>query len=527
MEMKKIIFIILALGVFVSCEDFLAEEPRSEMSVDQFFSYPSHAYNAVNILYRTGAPTFYSTGVYAGSRAMLGGYMSGYFDNEYKGQEVHVQHSQNLTLNASNLAGYFDGAWDPCYLAISRANFAIENIAETPDLSEDEISQLEAEARFFRAFNYFYLVKNFGDVPLILEPYSSLEGLYVERTPSAQVYNQIIEDLEIAVNEGGLEFAPMPQNGYRISRAAAATLLADVYLNMSGFPVQENRYADAANAAREVINSGNLSLIQHGAVESQSAYNVMRQSDNESEYIYSIEYDPSISQNYWQPAITYPNLATAWGIFAYSITNNAYRPMPQLLNMFDMENDLRAQEKQYFHSSLTYTEDGQQITRNFETAPYLWHNDEALFETGQNGKDMVVYRYAEVLLIAAEAIARSEGVTQEAIGYLADVRDRAYWQTDRNLIVSGLTGLSADDFVREVWKERLRELVLEYRLWSDVQRTRQFPVASATGSGEIEFVNVIGHQTVWGRTIQEMHLLFPISENERQRNPNLSQNPGY
>lgn len=525
--MKKIIIIILALGIITSCTEFLAEEPRSEMSVDQFFSYPSHAYNAVNVLYRTGAPTFYSTGVYAGSRAMLGGYMTGLYDNEYKGQEVHVQHSQNLTLNGDNLAGYFDGAWDPCYLAISRANLAIANIADTPGLEEDEINRLEAEARFFRAFNYFYLVKNFGDVPLILEPYSSLEGLYVERDPASAVYDQIIADLQFAVNNGGLEYQPMPQNGYRISRATAATLLADVYLNVSGYPVQDNKYAEAANAARGVINSGNLGLIQHGATTNQSAYNVIRRSDNEREYIYVIEYDVSIAQNYWQPAITYPNAATAWGIFQYAITNNAYRPMPQLLQMFDDDRDLRIQEKQFFHSSLTYTQDGQQITRNFETAPYLWHNEEALFETGLNGKDMVVYRYAEVLLIAAEAIARSEGVTPEAIQYLADVRDRAYWQTPRNEVEAELTGLSVEDFVREVWKERLRELVLEYKIWPDIQRTRMFPVASQANPGDIEFVNAVGHQTVWGRTLQERHLLFPLSRNELQRNPNLTQNPGY
>ncbi len=525
--MKKLLILILAIGALVSCDDFLAEEPRSEMSVDQFFSYPSHAYNAVNILYRTGAPTFYSTGVYSGSRAMLGGYMSGLFDNPYKGQEVHVQHSQNLTLNGDNLAGYFDGAWDACYLAISRANLAISNIPETPDLTDSEIKQLQAEARFFRAFNYYYLVKTFGDVPLILEAYSSLDDLYVERTPASQVYTQIVEDLKFAVEEGGLENVPMPQNEFRVSQASAATLLADVYLNMSGYPVQDNKYAEAATAARSVINSGNFSLIQHGATESESAYNVMRTSDNEDEYIYSVEYDASISGNYWQPAISYPNSATAWGIFKYSITNNAYKPMPELLWIYDDEKDLRIQEKQFFHSNHTYMDDGEEVTQTFETAPYLWHNDEALFETGKNSKDMMVYRYAEVLLIAAEAIAQSEGVTNEAIGYLADVRSRAYWQTNRSEIVAELTGLSADEFIREVWKERLRELSLEYRLWADVQRTRLFPVTSESDKGAITFENVVGHQTVWNKTFEESHLLFPISENERQRNPNLTQNPGY
>lgn len=522
--MKRILIIIMALAALTSCDDFLAEEPRSEMSVDQFFSYPSHAYNAVNILYRSGAPTFYSAGVYAGSRAMLGGYMSGLFDNDYKGQEVHVQHSQNLTLNGSNLAGYFDGSWDACYLAISRANLAIAKIPDTPDLTSGEINQLLAEARFFRAFNYFYLVKTFGDVPLILGAYSSLEDLYVERTPVAQVYGQIVEDLKFAVEQGGLDNIPMTDNGFRISKATAAAVLADVYLNMSGYPVQDDNYAEAATAAKSIISSGNFSLIEHGATESESAYNVIRNSDTESEYIYSIEYDASISENYWQPALSYPNSAIAWGIFKYSITNNAYKPMPAFLWIYDEVNDLRIQEKQYFHSSLTFMDEGEEVTKTFETSPYLWHNDEALFETGKNNKDMVVYRYAEVLLIAAEAIAQSEGVTAEAIGYLADVRARAYWQTDRSTIVADLTGLSVDDFVEEVWKERLRELALEYRIWSDVQRTRMFPVTSEANKGEVSFENVVGHTTVWNKTFQETHLLFPISENERQRNPNLTQN---
>ncbi len=525
--MKKLLLLILTLGVLASCDDFLQEEPRDEMSVDQFFSYPSHAYNAVNILYRNGAPTFYRTGVYGGSRAMLGGYISGLFDNDYKGQEVHVQHSQNLTLNGDNLAGYFDGAWDDCYRAISRANLAIANIATTPDLTDAEIKQLEAEARFFRAFNYFYLVKTFGDVPLILEAYSSLENLYVERTPAAQVYTQIVTDLEYAVNQGGLDNVPMHENGFRISKASAAALLADVYLNVSGYPVQDNKYADAASAARSIINSGNFALIANGATEAESAYNVMRTSDTETEYIYSIEYDASIDGNYWQPAISYPNSATAWGIFAYSITNNAYKPSPELLAIYDADNDLRVQNKQFFHSSHTYTVDGEEVTKTFETAPYLWHNDNALFETGQNSKDLVVYRYAEVLLIAAEAIAKSEGVTNEAIGYLADVRSRAYWQTDRADIVAEITGLSADDFVKEVWKERLRELVLDYKIWSDVQRTHMYPVTDTATKGEISFTDVVGHTTIWGKTFEEKHLLFPISENERQRNPNLSQNTGY
>lgn len=525
--MRKIILILIFFGFYTSCNDFLSEDPKSEMSVDQFFSNPSHAYNAVNILYRRGCTDFYRTGVYSGSRAMLGSYMTGLFENDYKGQEVHVQHSQNLTLNGYNLASYFDGSWDACYDAISKANLAINNIQETPDLTNIQIKELIAQAKFFRAFNYYFLVKKFGDVPLILKEYSSLEDMYVNRTSSKRIYEQIIEDLKFAIELGELNDLPMPKNEFRISRGSAATLLADVYLNMSGFPVQENKYSDAASVARTIINSGNYSLIANGTTESESAYNEMRLSDIEDEYMYSIEYNENIESNFDQPALCYPSEATSWGIFKYSVTNNAFKPSKELLWIYDDKIDLRIQEKQFFHSHLTFTNNGTEVTKTFETAPYLWHDDVALFKTGKTNKDMVVYRYAEVLLIAAEAIAKTEGVTSEAIGYLTDVRSRAYWKINRNDIVAKLSGLSVDDFVQEVWKERLREFILEYKIWSDVQRTRKFPVTDEANKGKISFVDVIGHTTIWGKTIHENHLLFPISENEIQRNPNLEQNPGY
>lgn len=526
--MKKIIILFAGLMFMASCEDFLEEKPKSEMSVNQYFSDPSHAQNAVNSLYRDGVPGFFGAGsAYRGTTMMIGGYMSGFFDNEYKGQEVHVEECHNLTLDPVNMSGYLDGIWDPCYTAISRANNAIKYVPETPGLSDAKNKELEAQARFFRALNYFHLVKTFGGVPLITEPYESTGNMYLERADASQIYNLIIEDLKFAINQGGLGNQPMPMNNFRVSEGSARAMLADVYLTMSGHPVQANHYGDAADVARDIINSGNYGLIEHGEELSNSAYNKMRTSENEREYLYVIEYESGIAESGWLPTYSYPNRAATWGIFQYSITNNAYRPVEELLDVYDPANDLRMQEKQFFHTNLTYMEDGEEVTRTYDVSPYLWHDDEALFETGRAGKDVAVYRYAEVLLIAAEAIARSEGVTSEAVGYLADVRNRAYWETDRADIVSELSGLSEQAFVEEVWKERLRELPLEYRIWNDIQRTRKYPLTDENNPGEVTFVDVVGQSNVWGKTFEEKHLLFPISNNEMQRNPNLTQNPGY
>jgi hypothetical protein len=529
--MKKFIIFIWILG-FVSCNNFLTETPKSSMSVGQYFTTPEQATSAVNYLYRIGVPSFYNAGgAYEGTHAMEGGYLSGFFDNEYKGQTFIIMHSQQLDITPNNCASDIDALWNPMYNAIANANLAIKYIPKTPGLSDADKNKLLGQAMFFRALNYFWLVKFFGDVPLVTEPYESLSNLYVKRTSSDSVYAQIVSDLTFAVNNGNLGDNVMPENGYRISQGSAEALLADVYLNMSGYPLQKNKYKEAATVARAIINDPNYGLIQNGTTPDQSAYNIMRTSNDQKEYLYQKEYKAGIAANGYMACYSFPNAAISWGIFKYSITCNVYRPVNQFLWIYDTINDLRIQEKQFFHSSMTYSTlvNGvkQNITQHFVVSPYLYEDSIALFQTGQTGKNFVIYRYAEVLLIAAEAIARTEGVTSEAVGYLADVRSRAYWKTSRVDIINQLSGLSVNDFVKEVWKERLREMPLEFKIWFDIQRTRQYPVTSETNIGSVSFVNVIGAVNPWGKTFTENNLLLPISSNEIHKNPMLTQNPGY
>ena len=518
--MKKLIIMITGCLILVACSDFLEETPLDEKSVDQFFQSPEETESFVNTLYRSGAPEFYSLDGFRGSISMMGGYISGLFDNEAKGESIEPLLAQELSFTAVNMAEYLDLWWSDTYSAISTANIAIQRIPQTEGLSETGANRLLAEARFFRAFNYFFLVRNFGDVPLITEPLSGLGGIFAEKDDIELVYNQIVSDLNWAIDQGGLATTPYHMNGFRVTQGAAASLLADVSLQMAGYPLQKaENYASAANAARVVINGGEHQLIENGVTPEESAYNVMRQSDFEKEYIYSIEFVADLVSNS-APARSLPGFIRLPGML-YPRTLNPYEPLDEYVQIFDPNKDLRIQNQQTFFYSI---EVGGENFQFGEYAPYLFYDEEAIFETARGDKDIRVYRYPEVLLIAAEAIARSEGVTSEAISYLTDVRSRAYWQTDRSEIESDLNGLSPDAFVEEVWKERYRELAMDYRVWSDIQRTRLYPVAS---QGEVDFVNVIGHTNPWGATYQEFHLLWPISDNELQRNPNLVQNPGY
>jgi starch-binding outer membrane protein, SusD/RagB family len=521
--MKKIIILIFIFCGVLSCEDFLEEKPKNQVILSTFFTSPEDAAAIINNLYYRGVPTFYNDAGFEGTSMMMSGYMAGLFDNGRKERPGPIE-AQHLTITPVNLNSELNNWFFSCYVAISQANVALKNIPGIEQLSNGEINKYMAEAIFFRALNYFYLVKNFGDVPLITEPYEDLSNIYAKREAAELVYEQIINDLEWALNNGELNSVPFHLNGFRITRGAVAALLADIYLQTAGFPLnKKENYEKAAYTAKTIINSGEYEMIKNGNIPEESAYNVMRTSDTEREYIYSIECDDQLRRR-GLAIYTISTHAAPPNVKVGDFPWNGYQPLKEYVNIYYPDKDLRIHNKQLFHNQIE--KDG--INYDFgEWAPYLWYKDEVIYETGRDGGDISVYRYPEILLITAEAIAYSEGVTNEAISYLTDVRSRAYWETERNQIETELMNLSKEQFIEEVWKERLRELPLNFKTWSDIQRTRKYPVSSASSPGEVNFVDVIGHTNPFGATYKAYNLLYPISEIDLQRNPELYQNEGY
>lgn len=163
--MKKILTIAVAcagLVSFTACSDFLDEDPRSELVTESFFQTQAQAEGAVNNLYRTGAMNCYTDfgSAYVNTFASLPEELTGYFSNSYENQEIQCKYSRLLTRqdHTIEMASKMDGIWDNCYKGINRANSAIKYIPNIKIDEEGEGERLLAEAKFFRAFNYFYLV---------------------------------------------------------------------------------------------------------------------------------------------------------------------------------------------------------------------------------------------------------------------------------------------------------------------------------------------------------------------------------
>lgn len=519
--MKKILTIAVlgaTLAGFTACDSFLDEEPRSEMTSVAFNQTAAQMIGQVNYLYRNGVPDKIgnNTGAYRISSASVTCMPLGYFTSEYEGQESDYQYARLLTRQShtqSTCTYQTDDVWETCYRAINIANSVLKYI-DGIDMTNQ--AQYKAEAQFFRAWNYFYLVKMFGDVPLHTEPTEG-EVTYPERTSAETIYTSvIIPDLTAAVEN--LPASTFAGNSHRVTKAAAQMVLANVYM-------MRGDYANAATQLRDIISSGLFSLTTNDDLALNSAYNKLRENDDLPEVIYAYEYDGAISNTGNLPTHAF-NQASGPLFDTYSLWVNVYGVSNRFMNIYD-EDDLRAQPNQFFHWSYTNPNTGQSIT--FESpCNWYWYDETAVLETAQGTKDWNFFRYAETLLSAAECIAQTEGVTAEAAGYLAQVKARANMEgEDAGTIAATLQGMGQQAFIEECWKERLREFPLEFKAWDDCVRTMKFPNISTTTPGEITFVDLIGATNGSGATFKESDLLWPIPINEIQRNPNLTQNDGY
>lgn len=517
---KRITVALVCLGLtsLAGCNDFLKEEPKSGLTTVDYYTTEAQAKADVNYLYRNGAVRQISSApsAYIGSFASVAGMLTGYFQNSYEGQEFVCKYARELSRQkyTMQISGTLDGVWDACYKAVNVANSALKYIP-TIQMDASVAEGYMAEAKFFRASNYFYLVKTFGAVPFYTEPYEVATQMERERIPVETIYAQIETDLKEAIEI--LPAVKFADNAHRITKYAAAMMLASVYM-------QQQKYAEAARYARIVIDSPH-SLATNDDYALQSAFNKLRTTDDLDECVYALEYDNAVNTTDWLP--TYSCSASAVSVFtAYSIMERVYGPTDRFLNVY-VPTDLRIQPNQFFHWKYTNPNTGAVWTSN-EAGCWYYFDEEALLSTGKGSKDWNIFRYAEALLDAAEAIAQSEGVTTEAADYLARVQARANREgKSAEELAAELQQLPKQAFIEACWTERLREFPLEYKIWDDCLRTGMFPMISATEKGRVDYVPLVGASNASNAVFKESDLLWPISVNEMQRNPALTQNPGY
>lgn len=533
MKLNKYIFafgILCALSLS-SCDSFLDEKPESEKGTGQAWKTQADAKTGVNALYTSGPLQLNNEQVDGGwtpKATMWGGVMSGLFVDKRK-DRTFTNASEGCNFNVESFDATSKILWKQLYNGVSRANALIENVPKmTSVLTTAEITDYIAQGKFFRAYSYFYLVKEYGGVPYITKPYVAAEGMDVPRTDAAEIYKNIEQDLIDAI--AALPASSFYTNKGYITKSTAQTLLAQVYLQWAGAPLNGGNeyYVKAANMAKEVVAGGQHALVQaEGSSDDlNSAFNVIKTTKASNEIIFAKEYnqkDLSLGSSYVCRSIG--SDAFQWGVFkpAGDVLYNAYLPSSIILNSY-LSTDIRNHEKQFFFYKYTDKE-GTTYTLN-NAGSWSWFDETALIEGRDGDYNIPVMRYSEVLLIAAEGLART-GSDAEAKTFLNQVRKRA------GIADETATGTA---LVEAILTERLHELPLEFRVWDDIRRTRLYPEADGEQSGKLKWVSLTSAQiqnkpegVVKQGAIPEYALLWPIPLYDMQANTALvgHQNPGW
>ncbi|SHF19329.1 Starch-binding associating with outer membrane [Fodinibius roseus] len=485
----KLSFMIMSVLMITSagCTDsFLDVTPEDTLAPGNFYQNEEDAVAAAYSVYeRLGTPDLYN----------MDGVMFILANASDQAQPPGVDASR-AALNqyeVTALNPITSAWWRASFQIINRANAVTDNVPDI-DMDSELRASIVGEARFLRALTYFNLVRMFGKVPIITRETKSFEELNKPRAPVDSVYAQITRDLEQA--EQVLPVSYDNANEGRATVGAAKTLLAKVYLT-------RERWQDAAEKAQEVMNSGTYSLFE------DYRHLFLPEFENGREHIFSIQFHAG-EQNagkqgrFWTYTAPSAQNTNGWPVAAGGSSYGISFPET---NYYEEYPDDYRKEVNFFSE---WTFEKRDTTVTFKPHFFKYY-DPGQTNAKRSSVNFPLYRYAEVLLIYAEAVNEANGgPTPQAYKAVNSVRQRARFEKPDS-VLPDLSGLTQEQFRQAVARERNWEFAGESKRWFDLKRTGR----------------LMEELRADGKDIQEHHRLFPIPNLDLDLNPDWEQNPGY
>lgn len=499
--------------------DFLTEVPYSFVGPSNFYRNAGDALAAINSVY---ADFIHDTGdnYYGRDFVMLVEYPTETVTTYLSAGNERSQ-TDNYTIPTSH--SYVLGVWTSAYNMINRANAVIAHVPGIP-MDTALRSRIVGEAKFLRALNYFNLVRLYGGVPLRLTETQGLDSLAMPRATAAQVYDQIIKDLQdaIAVLPSARTYTGADIG--RASRGAAQTLLAKVYLQRAGTGVGTAAdWQSSLDLSRAVEQSGDYSLVP----DYSSLFDFVdgTVNENNSEVIFDI-------QNIRAPGLggrISSHMAPKNSAFGAS-QNGSFEAESTFFDSYPAGDKRKAAtwlmsfptKKGGTATFIPWKTTKKDAYGEDSPAPKKFL-DPLAGPTGDEEPNYIILRYAEVLLMDAEASNEVNG-GPTAAGYAAinQVRARAG--------VAPLTpGLNQAQFRDSVFQERRWELVLEgpngyfddQRNWA-WSKSKILPGLAKQQTKSNRYPKVTNYVG-----IPDKYKLMPIPQRAIDLNPLLTQNPGW
>lgn len=464
--MKKTGFLFIAIA-FAACTKVLDQVPEYTIAEDNFWQTANDAESA-------------AIGIYPAVQTMAQQFPLAFDAASDATTALLINYApfsqHGIPVDNPIVASY----WQNNYTGIGRANDLLKNVPGMKDslFTGSRKQELLGEARFLRAYFYFNLLKAYGAVPLVTQPYNSFNADFtIERSPVDVIFQQIVADLTIAESSLPVSYAGGADTRGRATQGTAKALLAKAYLSMK-------KYDSAAIKAQDVINSPVYTLVSGSAAYS-NMFTVSGKNSTES--VFEIQYVSSSAQanglfSFYMPVNGIP---AGQQTGSYQIA-----PTDKIVNAYEA-GDIRKNAA----LGLTTT-----------TTPVSYVNKYVRLTNGTE-PDIIALRLADIILVNAEALDKL-GKHSEAAAMLNIIRRRAFGlpTTTPSAHDFPAAGETDADLALAIENERFKELAFEGHRFYDLVRTGR--AAAVLG--------ISANQTLW-----------PIPLRELGRNPRLVQNPGY
>jgi hypothetical protein len=523
-NLKSSLFILsflIGVGILSSCKDYLDKEPTFLVK-ENYFKTANDAKTAL-----------------AGVYDMLGR------QETFAGHNVQTfsMSDEGFLARAGTTAGVgvynFDAAnndvnnlWTFLYTGIERSNILLERI-DGIEMDAIEKAAIKGEAKFLRAFYYFNLANDFGDVPLKIVPTPSVSSVDIPRTPQKEIYNFVVKEMEEA--EVMVKTATQIGFGGRVSKSAVRGILAKVNLKMAGAPLNDaSRYAEALKWTRKIVfpESG---PVEHGLNPSfrQIFTNLAADRYDIKECIWEIECfgnnlgnseggrignTVGLGNNDDDKGYCYAfSNATAKLYNSFEATDSrrdwTIAPFRYVYNTVNGRPTIR--DSTLWNANQLYERNAAKWRRSYEVVNPRNKNFTPI--------NFPMLRYADVLLMLAEAENKVNGNTSIAINALKQVRDRA---GASNVSALATSPDALDELIR---RERYLELAFEANRKFDLIRWGIFVSTMNQLGSDIQATapNNFKYGSAAGRNISVRNNLLPIPIRETSLNKAATQNLGW
>jgi len=507
--MKNIVFLLalMTCALLSACSNFLDEQNPNKIPTSSYFQTENDVLRALN-----GAYLALRDGDCLGEGSTA--------NNEQRSDNIGTQDNQssngdpfqytNFSLIPTN--AYLYNHWRDMFITVSRCNFILTYVDDVSFANEDVRKMYKAEAKYMRALVYSHLVRKWGDVPLVTvelsSPAEATEKTYREKKET--VYAQIVKDLTEALDAGSLPNIQPASGKGRACKAAINALLGEVYLTMATTLDDGNKQSYFQSAKKYLLDAYNMrSFGELKEIPYEDVFDVEKKNIC-PEIIFQIVYIQG-DQNYSSSKARGNQPKDDFVCSQYKSTGTGEYVTLDLVKEYE-DGDLR---KDW---SVHYSE----FAHGYYPTKFRDVSDKA-GTLGYGGNDWIISRYADVILLLAEA-SMYLNENDAAIGYLNQVRERAGLPKYEEMQNNSDYKAKYPSLKLAILHERRSELAFENHRWFDLLRCYT--------PSELESFFHAKDQNDFGlpnmSNFGPKDIYYPIPFNEWKLNPDgMYQNPGY